>query len=55
VAIQATRIPLTHCPHCKGPIVYEKQRTGLAWLHELANGDLEFLCPDPIVLVKPVR
>lgn len=50
MAKKADTVPLTHCPHCGGRIVYEKQRTGLAWVHELKGGLTEFLCPDPPVV-----
>ena len=39
-------IPLTHCPLCRWPIVYEKSLTGLMWFHDVGTDEGEFLCPD---------
>lgn len=45
-------ISLLLCPLCKGKIVYEKHRTGLVTMHELPGGGLDFLCPEPSVVVR---
>lgn len=38
--------PEAHCPLCREPVVYEPYWSGLMRFHVLADGSLDFLCPE---------
>jgi hypothetical protein len=45
-------IELRFCPYCHGPITYEPSPPGTLWFHVLADGELVFLCPEPLHVAR---